>query len=107
MKMNFSNKQLLDSLSKSYDIQKGDNKKIIIFSIIGAAAGAIVTAYFLTSHQRRRMKEMASNLQKQVKINNQLQFDQLSISQQLNEELLNKPNKNDTSSNSNNEDVTT
>jgi Flp pilus assembly protein TadB len=88
MKMNFSNKQLLESLSKSYDIKKGDNKKLIIFSVIGAAAGAILTAYFLTSHQRKRMKEMASNLKRQADDNNQLVIHNQTTQQELNTELM-------------------
>jgi len=90
MKLNYSNKQLLDSLSKSYDIKKGDNKKLIIYAVIGAAAGATVTAYFLTSHQRRRMKEMASNLERQADIENQLFIQNQNSQQSLNNDLIKK-----------------
>lgn len=88
MKLNYSNKNLLSSLSKSYEIKKADKKKLMIFSLIGAAAGAIVTAYFLTSHQRKRMKEMASNLKKQAKVNNQLFIHNQTTQQELDNALM-------------------
>lgn len=107
MKMNFSNKQLLDSLSKSYDIQKGDNKKLIIFSVIGAVAGAIITAYFLTSHQRKMMKEMASNLERQADINNQLFVQNQTTQQELNTELMKQSEFVDAAKDSTDTDVAT
>jgi hypothetical protein len=107
MKMNFSNKQLLDSLSKSYDIKKGDNKKLIIFSVFGAAAGAIVTAYFLTSHQRKMMKEMASNLERQADNNNQLVIHNQTTQQELNTELMKQSEFVDAAKDSTATDVTT
>ena len=88
MKLNYSNKLLLESISRSYDIQQADNTKKIIFTILGVAAGAIVTAYFLTSHQRKVIDQITANLQKQIEINNQLRVQNQSNQQRINNELL-------------------
>jgi hypothetical protein len=107
MKLNYSNKHLLSSLSKSYDIKKADKKKLIVFSFIGAAAGAIVTAYFLTYHQRKRMKEMASNLKRQADINNQLFINNQNTQQELNNALMKQSEFTDASKDTTATDVTT
>jgi predicted small secreted protein len=107
MKLNYSNKELLSRLSRSYAIKKADNKKLIIFSIIGAAAGAIVTAYFLTYYQRKRMKEMASNLKRQANINNQLIIHNQTTQQELNNALMKQSEFTDAAKDTTATDVTT
>jgi hypothetical protein len=106
MKLNYSNKELLSTLSKSYDNKKAENKKLIVFSVIGAVAGAIVTAYFLTYHQRKRMKEMASNLKRQADINNQLFIHNQTTQQELNSALMKQSEFADAAKDSTATDVT-
>ena len=107
MKMNYSNKELLSTLFKRYHNKKAENKKLIFFSVIGAVAGAIVTAYFLSYHQRKRMKEMASNLKSQADINNQLFIQNQTTQQELNYELMKQSEFTDAAKDSTATDVTT
>jgi hypothetical protein len=88
MKLNYSNKLLLDSISSSYDIKQAGNTNKILFTILGVAAGAMVTAYFFNSHQRKVMNEITANFQKQIQINNQLRIQNQNTRQRLNYELM-------------------
>ena len=75
MKMKYSNKGLLDNLSKNYSVRQSNKSNKILYAASGGLVGGFIVGLVMNYFQKKKIEEFVGTIKKQGIFNDQLQLE--------------------------------